>query len=254
MNEILWTADIHLNFFEKDEIEQLAAKLDAPVVISGDIAEGHNFPELLALLASAAGVPVYFVLGNHDLYGITRDEARAQAANVPGATYLSNRDEPVALTDTVALVGTDGWYDCRNGSYDASNLELADFRRIKDLEYCDRHLRLTVFQRWADDDSLALVNRVEDALDAGYAEVYAVTHVPPVPMSSRHEEYSGLPFYSNFLLGGMLKVLASRYPEQFVTVLAGHTHRGGRKQLAHNLAVYVSESDYEVPVLQRIPL
>lgn len=252
MHEIIWTADIHLNFFKEDEIRALAAKLDAPVVISGDIGEGDSFAELLALLAETAGVPVYFVLGNHDCYGITREEARARAAGIECATYLSSQDKPIELTETVALVGVDGWYDCRNGSYDASNLELADFHRIKDLEFCDRHLRWQTFQRWADDESLALVNRVEDALDAGYAEVYAATHVPPVvPPGAR---YDGLPYYSNFLMGGMLNVLASRFPEQFITVLAGHTHQGGMRRLGPNVDVHISESDYNAPVLQRIPL
>ncbi len=70
-------------------------------------------------------------------------------------------------------------------------------------------------------------------MDAGYAEVYVLTHVPPVvPPGSR---YPGLPFYSNFLMGGTLNVLASRFPEQYVTVLAGHTHEGGRCRLGPNV-------------------
>lgn len=252
MSEIIWTSDTHLNFFEREDIEKLAKMCDAPVVISGDIAEGNSFSELLTLFAEAAGVQVYFVLGNHDCYGITRAEAKERAGQVPGATYLGNCGEPIELSKTVALVGVDGWYDCRNGEYHLSNLELSDFHRIKDLEYLDRDMRLDVFQRWADAESSLLLNRVEDALDAGYAEVYAVTHVPPVVPPG--ESFPGLPYYSNFLMGGMLNVLASRYPAQYVTVLAGHTHNGGRCRLGPNVEVYISESDYHKPVLQRIPL
>jgi predicted MPP superfamily phosphohydrolase len=257
VNEILWSSDIHLNFFtrsadRKGDVERLAKMCDAPVLLSGDIAEGDSFPELLSLFAAEAGVPVYFVLGNHDLYGITREQAKEAAANVKGATYLGNRDEPIELTETVALVGADGWYDCRFGEYALSNLELADFRRIKDLEYLDRNMRLEVFQRWADEESSALVERVERALEAGYATVYALTHVPPVvPPGAKYE---GLPYYSNFVMGAMLKVSASRFPQQFVTVLAGHTHEGGMRRLGPNIEVHISESDYNEPVLLRIPL
>lgn len=257
MNEIIWTADVHLNFLTRTadrhgDIKRLAGMCDVPVVISGDIAEGDSFPELLSIFAAEAGVPVYFVLGNHDCYGITREQAKEAAAKVEGATYLGNRDAPVALSDLVALVGADGWYDCRFGEYALSNLELADFRRIKDLEFLDRDARLEVFQRWADEESFALVNRVERALEAGYATVYAVTHVPPVvPPGAKFE---GLPYYSNFTMGAMLKVLGSRFPEQFVTVLAGHTHDGGLRRLAPNVEVHISESDYNEPVLLRVPL
>ena len=92
---------------------------------------------------------------------------------------------------------------------------------------------------------MQIIDKLDKALENGYAEVFVATHVPPIGEN---------PYYVNYVFGEMLKQIGKKYPDQNITVLSGHTHRSLRKRIHHNVDVYVSGSDYRETVIRRIEL
>src|SRR5690606_7721934 len=119
MTRIVWITDPHLNLVSKRSIRTFAESItnDADaVVITGDIAECNSLKEKLRIFAEALRKPVYFVLGNHDFYGGSFEQGRLEARDACGKylKYITEYD-PILINDTTALVGSDGFYDARNG-------------------------------------------------------------------------------------------------------------------------------------------
>ena len=69
---IAWTTDPHLNFVSDAEIDQFLEQLQTArpdvVLVGGDIGEADSFAGYLQRMVDALGLPVHFVLGNHDYY------------------------------------------------------------------------------------------------------------------------------------------------------------------------------------------
>jgi Icc protein len=78
--------DPHLNFVGPSEVDALARSLrgraDA-ALITGDIGEADSFAGLLRRFTASAGLPLWFVLGNHDAYRGSLSDMRAEARTVP---------------------------------------------------------------------------------------------------------------------------------------------------------------------------
>ena len=127
MKRIAWLTDLHLNFVTPGHIDRLCcavreAGADA-VLLGGDIAEAADVADYLQGLDARLGLPLYFVLGNHDFYrgSIARVRAAVQVlgARSPRLRWLAGSGV-VGLTPETALVGHDGWADGRYGDYERS--------------------------------------------------------------------------------------------------------------------------------------
>src|SRR4051794_13094790 len=72
VTRLAWLTDIHLNFVGPGNVDALCRSvLDAgagAVLLTGDVAEAPDLVEQLEGLDDRLGLPVYFVLGNHDFY------------------------------------------------------------------------------------------------------------------------------------------------------------------------------------------
>ena len=72
MRRLAWMTDLHLNFVAPRQVERLCrsvieAGADA-VLLTGDIGEAQDLEGQLESLDAGLGLPLYFVLGNHDFY------------------------------------------------------------------------------------------------------------------------------------------------------------------------------------------
>src|SRR5947209_18601256 len=81
IKRLAWATDIHLNFVTASEVAEFCERIvrascDA-LIITGDIAEGTSIASYLKTLATHVPMPIYFVLGNHDFYGVYISEVRA---------------------------------------------------------------------------------------------------------------------------------------------------------------------------------
>src|SRR5689334_17025990 len=140
IRRLAWATDVHLNFLSAKGMDAFCGALlreepDA-VLITGDIAEAPSVEPLLSVVAAELGVPIYFVLGNHDYYRGSIPRVRAAVTELgkrsPRLSWLPAAGV-VPLDREVALVGVDGWADGRIGDYARSPVVLNDYLLIAEL-------------------------------------------------------------------------------------------------------------------------
>jgi predicted phosphohydrolase len=255
--KLIWVSDIHLNFLSKTEREQFYYKLKKSkgdyIVISGDIAESHNVVELVREMEDAVSVPVYFVLGNHDFYG---SSVASVKRSVKSMGYLGSK-QIVALDAYTALVGVDGWGDCRYGDFENSRLVMNDWFYIKDLKYPYYEGTLKEkLQELADKDARALKRKVMKAIKEGYSKIIIVTHVPPFEEcclhAGRKSTPSGLPFYASKIIGETILPLAKKHSNIDFLWLSGHTHSRASFQTYVNMTCKVAQAEYHRPQIEEV--
>jgi predicted phosphohydrolase len=271
MTRLAWATDLHLDHIRGGD--EFVAAFIASVkrddvdsyVITGDISTSVKLPTHLHMLEEL-GKPVYFVLGNHDLWYSSAHKVRKRCSshefNANGLTYLS-RGGVHELTPACALVGQDGWYDGLNGSGGESRFILNDWKLIQDYSTScswqgypkDMDRVLQVSQRLA----LEAVQRLEPDLRSAasnYPEVVVATHIPPWEKAHFHEGVIGdpdaHPWYTSRLMGNFLEKVADDFPGVQFTVLAGHTHGACDVKIAHNLRCKVGGSDYGAPRIHEV--
>ena len=239
-----WLTDIHLNFLRplalKAFYDRVRAERPDAVLITGDIAEGDSVAKYLAEMAEAFGVPIYFVLGNHDFY---RANIRVVRGDIPRAhkraTYMAAVPS-VQLTDRVTMIGVDGWGDARCGDL-ASTVQLSDWGLIDELKKhkTDRDARIAALQRLGTAEGRLLAEKL--AAVAHAPELLVLTHVPPYPEACVYDgEQSSpawLPWFTCIATGEALDAHARAHPAQRITVLCGHSHGIGSYQRLPNLEV-----------------
>ena len=257
-----WLTDIHLNFLRPAEVgrfmEELAAHRADAWLVGGDIAEAHTVAEYLRTLGSSVGVPVYFVLGNHDYYGGSFESVGAEieelTAKVPNLIWLS-RTGAVSLAGETGLVGHDTWGDARLGNARYSPVELSDFYQIADLADLGVEDRMGVLNRLGDAAARFLERNLDNAL-MRFAKVICLVHVSPFRGSAWYDgRPSGddwLPFFSCKAVGDVLLELASRFHDRQILVLCGHTHGWGTYRPLPNLTVLTGGAEYGRPEIQSV--
>lgn len=262
-----FATDIHLdawclpNVDKKGYPEQrrrgalLAADQDA-LVIGGDISTGEKFKDHFTAFCEGAKIPVYFVLGNHDFWDAPESVVRATASTFPG--YL-DRGEVVELTPRVGLVGRSGWYDTLSGHPNESRIAVDDWHKASRLvpHHSSRipHMLHKACQRWSEEETDKAIPVLEHAAK-GYQQVFLVTHFPVfrgacfAPDGTLDIPDRGWwPWSINTTFGHAIRDVTDRYPHVDFTVLTGHTHGGGKAQVAPNLTVVAGRAQYGNPQL-----
>lgn len=254
--KLIWISDIHLNFLEEQHRVEFYDNLrdgDA-IVISGDIAEGHNFDSMIKEMMVYTGKPVYFVLGNHDFYidSVKNVKKRAKKLN-----WLSKKS--IELSPETVLIGVDGWGDCRNGDYENSQLLMSDWLIIEELKssYLKGMDELKVtLQKLADADARKLKRNVLKAVEHGYTNIIIVTHVPAFEEATLYAGLkstpSGLPFFSSKCLGDAILPIAKKNPHIDFLWLSGHTHSRAKYKPCNNMTVRVAKAEYYYPQIERV--
>ena len=258
--KIAWTSDIHMGFLDGKAEATFLRKLEKcpanVVLIAGDIAESSTIKMYLSRLSNLPKT-IYFVLGNHDYYGgsivETRNAVHSLMTTTPNLHWM-NMSGVVKLTDDVALVGHDGWADGRLGWFDRSPVELNDFHHIRELRISNKAGRLHEMQKLAD-EAAEHFSRVLP--ETGWAKhIVVLTHVPPWAAAAWHmgkpSDENYLPFFSSKVVGQVLESHMSDHLNQKMTVLCGHTHGGGKSQIAPNLVALTGDSEYRNPKIERL--
>jgi len=270
---LAWATDVHLNFVDATPRHQFYESLgegsDA-VAISGDIAESVDIEAYLREMEQSLKRPIFFVLGNHDFYrgsiGKTREKIARLAAKSEHLVYLT-AEGVVELTPTTALVGHDGWADARLGDFENSTVILNDYVLIEELRkwrdsglgdaqpVLDKESLGEALEVLGDEAGRHLERTLSEAAEK-YANVIAVTHVPPFREAAWYEGRTSddnfLPHFSCKAAGdAMLKVMKSN-PRCNLLVLCGHTHGNGEANLLSNLKVLTGKAVYGSPEVQRM--
>jgi predicted phosphohydrolase len=271
---LIWLTDIHLDFID-DPLEPCVnvarfgefLNRSAPdgVLITGDISLAGTLTPHLSTLDRVVNKPIYFVCGNHDFYdggfsSVQRD-MRALCESSRNLRYLSQSD-PISLTENVALVGHDGWYDGLHGNPWASGYVMSDWLRIE--EYIDAGaITSTELGMSTSMPEILDVSRRRAAFASEHVKAAAAlaardhkvvviaTHVPPYPQVHNGNGKTGnphaVPWYTSRLMGDAIIEVASENPNVRFEVFCGHSHGKCDIQVDVNVFCHVGASKYGSP-------
>lgn len=258
--KFIWVTDPHFDHVAASDRDDFLASLRDQqadgIFLTGDIAEGDEVAVMLRRLAAEAGLPVYFVLGNHDFYGktiaATRRDVVAVTREDQRLDYLTD-GQPIRLGESVYLIGDDGWGDGTVGDYEASPIRLRDFAMIDDFVQMPP-------ERWRDQiaqlgrESAERLDVKLRSLPANATDVIVLTHIPPFREACWYEGRTTDDLWAPFFVCGEVgRVLQTFAPERMglrITVLCGHTHHDGVATIAPNLVVYTGASAYGSPAIE----
>jgi hypothetical protein len=161
----------------------------------------------------------------------------------------------VALTQSTALVGHDGWGDSRYGGYAQSTVRLTDHGLIKELTGLIPHTLQQELMRLGTEAAMSLRGTLPQALDH-YQHVILLTHVPPFKESCWYQGQVSydewLPFFACQAVGDVLREAMKKRPDRHLTVYCGHTHNGGTAQILPNLQVITGAAEYGTPQIHEV--
>jgi predicted phosphohydrolase len=258
-----WTTDPHLNAADESTIHKfcIAARSSgaAGLLLTGDIGEANSVVLWLEYLAEHIGIPIYFVLGNHDYYGSSVAAVRQQMRELDHPLLHWMPEEGcVQLDAETALVGHDGWGDARVGDFDRAPI-MTDFLAVEDLaRQIDREDLLDGFQQrgplkrklqeLGDDAAKTLAPALRLAV-AEYRRVIVLTHYPPFREASVHDgritSDDWLAVTTCKAMGDLLLEVAKANGDVSIDVLCGHTHREAATEILPNLRVHTGRGGYE---------
>lgn len=249
---MVWLTDTHLNILD-DVKRQVFYKtvqdqqVDA-IIHSGDIAEAQMTFTVLNEMQASCQCPIYFVYGNHDYYGVEISETKQRLHLLQGSHLYWLPDHTyIKLSESIALLGQDGWADLGYGDYLNSDYEDRDLKHIPELiRLADDKVALKDFlQALARQEAQHCEQQLLRAVEDGFTQIWIVTHVPPFAEASWHwredrqNNASRLPFFANKSLGDCLLAFAKAHPHRQFTVFCGHTHTARQCKIIDNLAIKV---------------
>jgi predicted phosphohydrolase len=259
---LAWLTDIHLNFARDSRLDALCRAIREAgaeaVLLGGDIGEAPDVAEYLESLDARLGLPIHFVLGNHNFYRGAISRVRAEIATLcarsPGLVYLGQAGI-VALTAETGLVGHDGWADGRLGDYAGSEVLLNDYLLIEELSGLEKGDRLGRLHALGDEAAGHFRALLPEVLER-YRRLIVLTHVPPFREACWHRgklsDDGWLPHFSCKAVGEVLAAVMVAHPACDSTVLCGHTHSAGEAKILPNLRVVTGGAGYGRPQLQRM--
>jgi hypothetical protein len=177
-------------------------------------------------------------------------QVRREAAAWSFARYLPKHGV-VTLAPGVALVGVDGWGDCRYGNHNGSPVVMNDFFRVRELrENYVRKTHRAYLRTLGKREGERLEGLLKEAV-VGHRRVIVATHVPPFEEATWHDgKPSGpdhTPFFACKSTGEALLGVAAVNQRVTFTVLCGHVHGGGIAQKGANLVVRTGAAAYGFP-------
>lgn len=241
---IAWITDLHLEGgSDLDRIVDALRNQPLELILSsGDLCDGELFVDYIRELRERLGVPIYFVLGNHECYGGSIERGREAARTLgeeEGMTYLTEVDG-VLLADDLLLIGHDGWVDGREGDYLNSPVQSGDVAEISDFASLRPMERLLRLQELADRAIIEIEERLETAFER-CDRVVLLTHIPPCKEAAQYQgriaDSIWGPHFVCRALGDRLRKEMHRRPDQRLLVLCGHAHYVSEVDLLPNLHV-----------------
>lgn len=258
--QLVWTTDPHLDQVQPHQLIEFAKRIQASgadaCVITGDIANGLSIAGTLRLLTSVIAMPIYYVLGNHDYWGMSRSSVHAslKAFPIPGTQWLTDID-CIELSPSTGLVGEDGWYDGRAGKQYGSPIALNDWDLMDEFIGKPHFVLRQLFADLGTASALSAKEKLEKAF-LKYQHVFFATHVPPYPESAwyagKPSDANWLPFMTNCIMGEMLYRLMDSLPGKKLHVLCGHSHGKREFRPIPNLLVTTGYARYKHPAINKI--
>ena len=258
---LIWLTDIHLDHLKDDDAQSFCQRVNDSgpdnLLLTGDISNGEKIEKHLKMIKKQISCPVYFVLGNHDFYKSSISEVNKLVEKITSKSkqlIWMDKSRAVKLSDTTALVGHSGFNDGRNGDYENSEYEPADFYEIEEFKDISEEERLELMKKLADESADHIRKVLPEACKTA-PEVIMLTHVPPYSeacwFESEVTDKNHQPFFSSKAMGEAIHEVMADFPKTGLTVYCGHTHHSGEARIADNIKVYTGAATYGFPVAQR---
>lgn len=264
--QLYHATDIHLNFLSPKELQRFLDYVVRNVgagnalVITGDIDEAPTLDvhmESWKKRLTEEGIGFWFICGNHDYYhgSIVDVRNRLSTSELLKSSWLPTAG-PIELTNTIFLIGHDGWYDGLYADWFASRVMMNDYKIIRELK--------------AEPTKSLLFDKLQNLSQEGADFIYKTgtkvfldnpdcdhlviaTHVPPFKEASVHKgkvsDNDWLPHFSSKRMGDAILALAEENPSKGFTVLCGHTHSAGVCKPVKNITCHTGKADYGYPNL-----
>lgn len=267
---IVWLTDCHFHLNTpsmkrpfQQYVEKVATEEPDILLLGGDLCDHNSLDRLLGGFSKATKSPTYFVLGNHEFLNSSVADVRAQAAEYShrhqNVEWLSGLDEPVRLSEDIALIGYDTWGDCRQGDLSAHNIrrrahqllydEIVDIQRIRTAAGNDTvriAQAIISFLNQRGDEAATHLEHVGRKAARWARQIVVLTHAPLFPEATlygkRNEpDLKGLPFFCCDSAGQSVRRLTKDFPDVEFIALSGHTHHEARVSISPNLRVHVHD-------------
>lgn len=253
--KFLWFSDIHLERASSyDKIKflySLIKEKPAGIFLTGDISNGIKLCYHLRIIAIIANCPIYFSLGNHDYYFSslekTTNKLRRLCQKHKNLIWL-NDIKFARLSKKTAVIGVDGWYDVDKGNpnllkYTTDWLFVKDFRKLPSIVE-----RMDLWKKIAYDSALNAEIKINEVINAGFKNIYLLTHFPPWQEATKDVgsifENFWISYNTNLTLGRKIKEVMSKHNNIRLTVLSGHTHEQSIVWIRKNIQCIVNDSNY----------
>jgi 3',5'-cyclic AMP phosphodiesterase CpdA len=234
--KIQWLTDPHFDHARHlllPTIEKLNIINPDALLLGGDIGEYSNFDDFLKAIASKFKKPVFWIGGNHDIYGSSvaqfREKSSSLSSHYSNLIYLTTSDI-IQLTDDTALIGHDGFADGRAGDYWRSTVQLADSEYIWDLKCLSYSDQFKVMNKFGDEAAQNIKEKLEESVQK-YKHTIILTHVPPFAKGGFHrgkpQDKDWAPFFVCKAMGDAILDVSSKHKDHKITILCGHTHGKG---------------------------
>jgi predicted phosphohydrolase len=245
------------------------------VLIGGDLGEAFSWEDYLHQLDELLGLPIYFVLGNHDYYGGSLHEVRERAELITKTCqrlFWLPACGFVALDSRTALVGHGGWGDARAADFRQSRVLLNDYFLISELRAAAAIPEGV--KTWWGEPSAILNAGLESQLNdlgtetarhfretipqalADHEHVIVLMHVPPFREACWYQgkvsDDNWAPHFCSIAAGEALVEVMQQHPQKRMAVLCGHTHGEGLAEILPNLQVRTGKAKYGQPEIQCI--
>jgi predicted phosphohydrolase len=260
MSTFAWMSDIHLDMVEEgvfSELLQDIVQSDAEGIwLTGDIATGRDVCSWIRKIQLGTGLPVYFVLGNHDYYHSSLYDVNRKVAQLHDEmedVHWMDRTSIQKISDRGdVLIGVGGWGDARAGSFIDTPIRINDHRLIEEFSNVSREILKERLQKKGQEMATLLHTKLVDCLDAEC--IWVLTHVPPFTEACWYKGKSGDPNWTpDFVcisVGEVLEEFAEKNPSKKIRVLCGHGHNRGIVQKSPNLVVYTAAAEYGKPSVE----
>jgi Icc-related predicted phosphoesterase len=258
----LWLTDIHLNFLTKNKLVEFCIDLEKHnadgIFITGDISTGSKLIKHLKYMDKIISCPIYFTIGNHDIYGKYIEELKKELSDLnnthPKLNYLTSMEEVIEIGDNIGLIGDDGWYDGRFAEPLTNLVFSFDWFFIKDFRDCkDNKTRLRLMRSLADESAKNIIRKLRKAYEK-YDTVYLLTHIPPFPQTYKIgiENRFWTPYNSSKILVDFLDSVFMDFPDKKLVILAGHVHLRRKEIINKNIELRVGDAMAGFPKIESI--
>lgn len=246
MMRISFISDLHvdlnrrasINAYRYELLKLIEAEKTELLVIGGDISNHYQTTiDFVESLETSAGIPVYFIPGNHDFWEDSIKKDTWGIYQIYQQHPQSLIESPLQLNETYTLVGHSAWYNHAiydKKRYSENEIEKGKYR----FAYWQDKLNLD-WQAKDREVSKYFADIIQKDLDQVTTDkIILQTHIVTIPEFTMPMPHKIFDFFNAYIATDDLKEIQKKYP--ITHNIMGHVHF--RTQLFKENSYYIANS------------